>query len=188
MKQLLMLFLQSVFRWIYCLRIPEALLILALVTYLFLCLHKKYAGTRSWSVFLCICTMIWVGTVAVMTLGVRAVDSTPKVMHLIPFHSYTAVFQGETPEILRSNFMNALLFYPAGLTLGSGLPQKWKPGWKLLLVALPAIAVSSAIEFCQYRFGLGMAEIDDVIHNVLGALIGVVPCISADYLKARNQT
>ena len=122
-----------------------------------------------------------------MTLGVRSADNSVQTVHLIPFHSYAAVFKGETPEILRSNFMNALLFYPVGLMLGSGFPLKWKPGVKLFLAALLAAAVSTAIEFCQYRFGLGVAEIDDVIHNILGALLGTLPCICVQYLEKHNR-
>lgn len=94
---------------------------------------------------------------------------------LCPFHSYAAVWNGETTEILRSNFMNVVLFYPLGLLLYAGLPERWAFGLRLLLIGLLGMAVSAGIECCQYFFCLGAAEIDDVIHNSLGAVLGALP-------------
>lgn len=34
--------------------------------------------------------------------------------------------------------------------------------------------MSIGIEYAQYRFGLGLAEVDDVIHNALGAMLGAL--------------
>lgn len=77
--------------------------------------------------------------------------------------------------------MNVILFYPAGLFACALLPGRWNGMKKVLLVtALSAIA-SVGIEFCQYRFVLGQAEIDDVIHNTLGVWIGAA--ISTIYVK-----
>lgn len=92
--------------------------------------------------------------------------------NLIPFHSYRAVMNGDNPEILRSNFMNAVLFYPAGLLTASLLPDKL-PRWsRLLLTVLLYSFMSTGIEYLQYRYALGNVEIDDIIHNTLGAFLG----------------
>ena len=40
-------------------------------------------------------------------------------------------------------------------------------------IVLLAFLFSACVEFCQYKFALGYAEVDDVIHNTLGAAIGV---------------
>ena len=93
---------------------------------------------------------------------------------LIPFHSYRAVMAGENKEILRSNFMNLILFYPAGLFACELLPKSWSQAKRIILVAVLFALVSAGIEFCQYHFALGQAEVDDVIHNALGALIGAL--------------
>ena len=75
-------------------------------------------------------------------------------------------------KIYRSNFMNMVLFYPAGLLAASLLTRKW-PGWcRCLLTAVLFGAMSGAIEYAQYRYELGNVEIDDVIHNTAGALAG----------------
>lgn len=101
----------------------------------------------------------------------------PSAPQLAPFHSYRAVLSGENPELLRSSFMNVLLFYPAGLLACSLLPGTWRRRWKLLLVTLAFALLSFGIEFCQYRYALGQAEVDDVLHNALGAFLGAAAAI-----------
>lgn len=68
--------------------------------------------------------------------------------------------------------MNAALFYPAGLLLAELLPETWHSG-RRFAVSLGALAgLSLLIELAQYRFGLGLAQTDDVLHNGLGAALG----------------
>jgi glycopeptide antibiotics resistance protein len=95
---------------------------------------------------------------------------------LIPFHSYREVLNGGNIEILRSNFMNVVLFYPAGLLFGSLLPHGWRKWHKVLLTVVVFCALSCGIEYMQYAFSLGHVEIDDVIHNAFGALLGGIFC------------
>ena len=68
--------------------------------------------------------------------------------------------------------MNAVLFYPAGLLMISLLPEKWHSLLKLLIVLILFTGFSLSIEFVQYRYHLGLAQTDDVIHNALGAYLG----------------
>ena len=89
---------------------------------------------------------------------------------MIPFQSYRAFFAGENEELLRSNLMNVLLFFPAGLFAGTLLPRRRL--LPILGIALAAALLSAGIEVLQFRFALGFAETDDVIHNTLGALLG----------------
>ena len=52
------------------------------------------------------------------------------------------------------------------------LPRKW-PGWRrCILVVLVLAAMSAGIEYLQYHYALGRCEIDDVIHNTAGTLLG----------------
>lgn len=68
---------------------------------------------------------------------------------------------GKTDVI--QNINNILFFIPFGLLLPL---KKW---WKALLTAL---CFSAAIEVAQYIFALGLCELDDVISNTFGAMIG----------------
>ena len=72
--------------------------------------------------------------------------------------------------------MNVVLFYPTGLLACELLPKSWNRAKRVILIAVLFALVSVGIEFCQYHFVLGQAEVDDVIHNTLGTLIGALIC------------
>lgn len=89
---------------------------------------------------------------------------------LIPFYSFVeAKIQ---PEMYRSMMMNVFLFFPLGLTLPYVLPQKCKK--QVLFAILFGLLLSAGIEFSQFYFHLGRAEVDDVICNTLGCVIGTM--------------
>lgn len=68
---------------------------------------------------------------------------------------------GKTESI--QNINNILVFIPFGVLFPG---KRWK--WLLLT----AVLLSAVIEAVQYVFNLGWCEIDDVICNVHGAVIG----------------
>lgn len=60
--------------------------------------------------------------------------------------------------------LNILFFIPYGLLF------PWKDNWKRVFVT--ALVLSVFIELSQFIFNLGWCEVDDVISNTLGAMIG----------------
>nr|WP_026496505.1 VanZ family protein [Butyrivibrio sp. WCD3002] len=63
---------------------------------------------------------------------------------------------------------NILLFIPMGILMPSAFKAFRKPH-----ICIPAcILVSLCIEVIQYSFGLGFAELDDVVTNTIGSAIG----------------
>ena len=60
--------------------------------------------------------------------------------------------------------LNILFFIPYGLL------YPWKDDWKRVFVT--ALVLSVSIELSQFIFNLGWCEVDDVISNTLGAMIG----------------
>ena len=84
-----------------------------------------------------------------------------------PFWSYRAILNGDSRALLE-NIGNVVLFIPIGvaiaLFLGCSVKQTLVIGFTLSLV----------IESCQWFFWLGSYEIDDLIHNTIGAGIGAV--------------
>ena len=60
--------------------------------------------------------------------------------------------------------LNILFFIPYGLLF------PWKDNWKRVFVT--ALVLSVFIELSQFIFKLGWCEVDDVISNTLGAMIG----------------
>ena len=66
--------------------------------------------------------VLWVGAVAYFTVLSRE-PGVPSDFGAL-FRSYHQVLAGGNPELLRSNFMNILLFFPGGLLLGALLPHR----------------------------------------------------------------
>ena len=93
-----------------------------------------------------------------------------------PFHLLQKAWS-ENREIFRSLFLNVLLFEPLGAALVHLLPGKQAQWMRILTSTLVGLAVSLAIEYCQFRFSVGNAEADDVICNTLGALVGALSCL-----------
>ena len=92
-----------------------------------------------------------------------------RMVSLIPFQCYITVFSGGEKELIRSALMNVLLFYPGGLLIRSLWPRP-----RVLPMVLGFLFASVTIELCQYLLGIGTTETDDVIHNTLGAALGIL--------------
>lgn len=166
--------LHPFFLWFYCLSITDAVLLVVVVSVGYLILRQWLGNKRLWRPVIALLFLASLAVIAAATLTDRTPGIIPAGPELIPFHSYRAVIAGENKEILRSNFMNVILFYPAGLFACELLPKSWSRAKRVILVAVLFALVSAGIEFCQYHFALGQAEVDDVIHNALGALIGAL--------------
>lgn len=163
--------LSRIFHWFYCLS-PAAILCLLLAAGLvFSRLHRRLRRRLWWRVGLVTAMVLWTGVILYATVLNRTAEGSGGGW-LPLLHSYREVLAGGNPELLRSNFMNAVLFFPGGLLLGALLPARW-PRWGRAAMALVCLGgISLAVEFAQYRCALGMAEADDILHNTLGAVLG----------------
>lgn len=95
-----------------------------------------------------------------------------------PLWHYRFVGQGKVllfPEVI----MNVVVFIPIGFALGLAF-QKPK-GWQAILAGW---GISVVIELLQWFFMKGFADVDDVIHNTMGCLIGFV--LWRGCMKLRN--
>ncbi len=99
-------------------------------------------------------------------------EAMARSVNLIPFHSIGDYLAGATENVRRfawSNVVgNMILFVPLGMFLP--LLRKEKRIGPTLLVIL---AVSLATEIIQGIFGLGTADVDDILLNCLGGLAGL---------------
>ena len=89
--------------------------------------------------------------------------------NLIPFHTLRIYWDNlGSPFWMRNLFGNLGLLFPLGLLGPIALPflRRW---WRLALVA---ILYSGTIEFTQLFIPDRSADVDDVIVNVIGALLG----------------
>ena len=117
------------------------------------------------------------------TILTRSEGSTGLI--LTPFATFTAARQ--QPELYREMLMNIFLFFPLGLTLSNALPQKWHRWIRIALTTLVGYMLSAGIEYTQYRYALGMAEVDDVICNTLGAFIGSTSLLIAHTIEKSRE-
>lgn len=128
-------------------------------------------------------TVLMAGAILYATILTRAEGSTGLI--LAPFASLTAA--RIQPEIYREMLMNVFLFFPLGLTLSNALPRKWHRWLRIILTTLVGCAISAGIEYVQYRYALGMAEVDDVICNTLGAFIGSTSLLIAHAIEKHKE-
>ena len=104
---------------------------------------------------------------------------------LTPFATFVAAQQQS--ELYREMLMNVFLFFPLGLTLSNALPRRWHRWGRIVLTTLIGCILSAGIEYAQYRYALGMAEVDDVICNTLGAFIGSTSLLIAHAIEKSRE-
>lgn len=143
----------------------------SLASVLFLLLWERLGRRRWFRRSVAAIVLLWFA----VALWTTVLGRTPGVVYApetVPFHSYRKMLATGNVEILRSNFMNVSLFWPAGLLTAALLPEH-RVRWRLLLqVAVPFALLSLGIEFAQFHWVLGEPEFDDVLHNTLGAVLG----------------
>ncbi len=113
------------------------------------------------------CTLLGV---LLITLTARPYGSDGRI-DLIPFHPLWNALTGEidATRVVATFGANVLLFVPIGILLPVRWPRLDRPG----IVTLATACVSAAIEVAQFYMNAGrVAQLDDVIFNTLGGLIG----------------
>lgn len=104
--------------------------------------------------------------VFVMTLFSRT--SSEYYVTWKPFWSYYAAYKLNNIELWLQIIMNIAMYIPVGFSL-PGCFKSLKKLWKtLLIVAICSIGV----ELIQYFLSIGYSDVDDVMNNILGTIIG----------------
>ena len=156
------------------------LMLALLIVWAMLFLHQNQRKRSIINAVLCSITAL---TILYATILTRSAG-VPEAI-LTPFASLTAA--RIQPEIYREMLMNVFLFFPLGLTLSNALPQKWHRWGRIILTTFVGCILSAGIEYTQYRYALGMAEVDDVICNTLGAFLGAVSLLAAHAIEKHRE-
>ena len=124
---------------------------------------------------------------ALIILYATVLTRTPGDYEIIltPFATFAAAQQ--QPELYREMLMNVFLFFPLGLTLSNALLRRWHRWLRIILTTLIGCILSAGIEYAQYRYALGMAEVDDVICNTLGAFVGATSLLLAHAIEKSRE-
>ena len=99
---------------------------------------------------------------------------TETVGSIVWIPGYSFVRATYSDEYLRMLLMNIFLFVPYGIFVSLAFDRKSFKN-TVLISMLSSLGLTIAIEAAQFTFGLGCAETVDVICNVLGAFIGIIP-------------
>ena len=142
-----------------------------------------HIASKRWRCGNLILAVLMAAAILYATILTRSEGSTSLI--LTPFAAFVAARQ--QPEIYREMLMNVFLFFPLGLTLSNALPQKWHRWGKIVLTTVIGCILSAGIEYVQYRYALGMAEVDDVICNTLGAFIGSTSLLIAHAIEKSRE-
>lgn len=112
---------------------------------------------------------LWVYTIFILYITVLGRYSFEDFRaRLIPFESYREVFAGSSSE-LRGIVLNVVLFVPFGFLTACCFLDK-KPVWIALCAGL---ILTVSVEVLQYLTRTGTLETDDVMHNMLGTVLGI---------------
>lgn len=138
--------------------------IFLLVYFKFLKGKKKVAVKKLlwWGVFICYLTVV---------LGVTLMDrgsfwQNGSIMPL--FYSYKDAWINFSLTAWRNIILNICMFIPLGFLLPLGL-KFFRSFWKTYLAGF---LLTLFIEGMQFSFHLGMFELDDIMNNAIGAMIG----------------
>ena len=147
--------------WIFLLSVIMAIVVILIVHYMILKILYKRRRVAGVIVILSVAMIVWI------TLLTR--KSYRSQIDLLPFHFIIGA--REHPHILRAAFMNVALYIPFGYGMAEYASAKGK---KQTIIILYAIILSGSTEIFQYLLSLGYTEVDDIILNTFGAMIGML--------------
>lgn len=158
---------------IYCLPIVVLVLLTVIIIAVFLMLWLHFIKDKNKNFASLSALLISAFFILAVTVLSRDFGSV-RELSLTPFASWTNYFNGSNDEYLRTNIFNMLLFMPFGAFLYAVGYPNLSVKKCLIITAMAALFLSVGIEAVQFLLQCGETETDDVIHNVLGAALGVL--------------
>ena len=162
----------SVLHYIYCLPFCAVLIVVLSALVVWGDLSVRCSGLV-WRIGNCALLIISAAVVIYTTLLSR----TPGDYDVVLRPSTALMEAKKQPELYREMLMNVFLFFPLGLALSNALPRKWHRWIRIILTTFVGCILSACIEYAQFCFALGTAEVDDVICNTLGAFVGALSLV-----------
>ena len=108
----------------------------------------------------------------VSTITLIARIPTVKAQYeLVVFWTYNAIQNGRT-DLKQEIFWNVVLFIPIGILVSLLFSKR-----KAFIALVLSMFMSCSIEIIQLVLHRGLFEFDDIIHNSLGAFIGILVCL-----------
>lgn len=155
--------------------IPVLLLTLVLALMLAANMRRRGGMTRSETALLILLLVGYVAVYTVLTFLIRRPTRRPQIT-LQPLWSYREAFSPEGGlhivrlSIARQILLNILVYMPLGFLLPVAF-RRWHP---CLLSVLAAVSLSVLTEALQLLTHRGLCELDDLIDNTVGFLLGML--------------
>lgn len=106
--------------------------------------------------------------VAYLTIFMR-IGSVDTSIVTTPFDDLQEAFVNRDPAMMQHFLLNVILFIPFGYLIPETNP-KYLRKWSFSMMG--GLVASTIIEGCQMIFRLGQSDVDDIIANTFGAIIG----------------
>lgn len=113
--------------------------------------------------------LVYFGVVLYLTVFMRIGAEVDASIVTTPFDDLTRAIQTRNPALVQHMALNVALFIPFGYLIPAMNPDKLR---KCSFAFLGGIMCSTVIEGVQMVFSLGQSDIDDIIANSIGAVIG----------------
>ena len=110
---------------------------------------------------------VWVIALIVVAFLIRRPYAAARAV-FDPFHAVKLFLENRRPGFLEGAALNLLIFIPVGYTVPV-LFRRADRWWKVLLTGF---FVSLVVEILQLISRMGMFDLDDLMHNVIGTIIG----------------
>lgn len=137
---------------------------IALVLFVRFCIQNWYSMRKG----TIICFIAYFALVLYLTVFMR-IGSVDTSIVTTPFDDLKNAIQYRDPEMISHMAANILLFVPFGYLIPAMNPEKFR---RVSFAFLGGIMTSTVIEGVQMIFSLGQSDIDDIIANSIGAVIG----------------
>lgn len=173
---------------IYCLPIVVLVLLTAIIIAVSFVLWLRFIQDKNKSFVSLVALLISVFLILAITVLSREFGSV-RELSLTPFASWSDYFKGSNAEFLRTNIFNILLFMPFGASLYAVGYPNLSVKKCLIITVTAAFVLSFGVELAQFLLQCGETETDDIIHNVLGAVFGVLLArLTCDLYSKRIKT
>ena len=149
-------------------------MLLATLTALFAYILYRRGRIKASTVIILPLLVFYLSFILTITILERIPTRLPRYQ-LDLFWLYKAIMKG-TKKLLAVNFWNVMLFVPLAAMLAILFDARIAYGRRhwIWLVILICFLFSTGVEVIQLVTHRGLFEFDDIVHNTLGAAIGVI--------------
>lgn len=141
---------------------------------------RRFPKGRAAAILLLAC---YLGGLAAVTFADRLEGGMRAPVQLYPLLAFREAWNAFTLQTWLNPLLNVAMFLP----LGALLPLTGKRARRWVWALAAGAGASLCVEALQYALGRGQADVDDLICNVLGTMLGYCLCMLAVRLAEKRR-